>query len=136
MTSIEGGQPELSADGAPAVSESTVTRKLEFSDVHSIFECLHHGKQPPRHLPFSIVPVGPGDLKWSPPSYEFPGTVQTNYGRGAGAAYFLAWIAHLLTFLFSPSCFPPSWTVRFPSPPFSQRTDPSAASGFRSYCIL
>lgn len=81
MTSIAEGQPVLSVDGAPAVSESFVPRRVGDADVRSIFDCLHHGQQPPRHLPFHIVPAGPGDLKLSPPSYEFPGAysaVQTN----------------------------------------------------------
>mmetsp|Transcript_15551 Transcript_15551/g.38366 ORF Transcript_15551/g.38366 Transcript_15551/m.38366 type:complete len:572 (+) Transcript_15551:124-1839(+) len=46
-------------------------RRLSDEDVRAIFESLHGDHQPPPHLQFKIVPVGPSALRLSPPSYEF-----------------------------------------------------------------
>ncbi|KAL3944098.1 MAG: hypothetical protein SGBAC_001829 [Bacillariaceae sp.] len=46
-------------------------RRLSDDDVRAIFESLHGDHQPPPHLHFKIVPVGPTALRLSPPSYEF-----------------------------------------------------------------
>lgn len=51
---------------------ATISR-LNFADVRAIFDCLHDDKDIPKHLKFSIVPVGPTRNKLSPPSYEFEG---------------------------------------------------------------
>lgn len=48
-------------------------RRLSDEDVRAIFESLHGDHQPPPHLKFQIVPVGPTALRLSPPSYEFEG---------------------------------------------------------------
>lgn len=50
-------------------------KRLADKDVAAIFDSLHFGKEPPAHLDFHIVPVGPTGLKLSPPSYEFEGTL-------------------------------------------------------------
>ncbi|CAJ1969286.1 unnamed protein product [Cylindrotheca closterium] len=46
-------------------------RRLSDEDVRAVFESLHGDHQPPPHLNFKIVPVGPTALRLSPPSYEF-----------------------------------------------------------------
>jgi hypothetical protein len=51
-------------------------RRLSDADVRAIFESLHGNLPPPTHLRFKIVPVGPNGQKWSPPPYEFEGTIQ------------------------------------------------------------
>ena len=51
---------------------ATISR-LSFADVRAIFDCLHDNKDVPKHLKFTIVPVGPTRNKLSPPSYEFEG---------------------------------------------------------------
>jgi len=51
------------------------SRRLEPRDVRAIFESLHEGKPAPPNLKFQIVPVGPNGLRLSPPSHEFPGTI-------------------------------------------------------------
>lgn len=48
-------------------------RRLSDEDVRSVFEAVHDNRQPPSHLQFQIVPVGPEGLKLSPPSFEFEG---------------------------------------------------------------
>jgi hypothetical protein len=48
-------------------------RRLSDDDVRAVFEAVHDNRQPPRHLQFQIVPVGPEGLKLSPPSFEFEG---------------------------------------------------------------
>jgi hypothetical protein len=52
----------------------TTIRRLSDSDVRAIFEAVHTNHQPPPHLHFQIVPIGPDGLKLSPPSHEFPGS--------------------------------------------------------------
>jgi hypothetical protein len=48
-------------------------RRLSDDDVRAVFEAVHDNRQPPTHLQFQIVPVGPEGLKLSPPSFEFEG---------------------------------------------------------------
>ena len=48
-------------------------KRLSDEDVKAVFQSLHHGSDPPSHLHFQIVPVGPRGLKLSPPSHEFEG---------------------------------------------------------------
>jgi hypothetical protein len=56
-------------------------RRLSDADVRAIFESLHGNLPPPPHLRFKIVPVGPNGQKWSPPPYEFEGTIQWSSSR-------------------------------------------------------
>lgn len=51
-------------------------RRLSDDDVRAVFESIHENRQPPDHLQFQIVPVGPDGLKLSPPPFEFAGTFQ------------------------------------------------------------
>ena len=72
-------------------------RRLSDGDVRAIFESLHGSSQPPPHLNFQIVPVGPNGLKLSPPSFEFEGELwfrNDSYGCAGTMGHRLILLEH------------------------------------------